>query len=283
MPTTSRRRCPRCLTRSRRRAVGLSARPGSVQPRLLLEAHEEWEGLGDRRKTRWIARCCRPDSARRGRRQGPPGAVRNVHSHGQGPRACLLSFAAERRAHSTAAWTSKASVLSLAPSESSPERSPSPAAVQGGVRASPAPGLKRSPARIFPAQAHSKSLHCAPMSKPSPTLSIAGPEGRFLCAGCAGYPSITARDFAEGAFARGYLHATDRLIQVQLGWPLPPGGRCRSSVMCHWREPSIAQRICMAFTTGCRRRSSGCPRCAGDGRGLPVRASTRALRIAAGR
>ncbi|HNN90992.1 MAG TPA: penicillin acylase family protein, partial [Pseudomonadota bacterium] len=62
------------------------------------------------------------------------------------------------------------------------------------------------------------------MSKPSPTLSIAGPEGPIpYVRDAQGYPSITARDFAEGAFARGYLHATDRLIQVQLGLAFAAG------------------------------------------------------------
>lgn len=62
------------------------------------------------------------------------------------------------------------------------------------------------------------------MSAPTPSLTIPGPQGPISYVRDAqGYPSITARDFAEGAFARGYLHAQDRLIQVQLGLAFAAG------------------------------------------------------------
>lgn len=62
------------------------------------------------------------------------------------------------------------------------------------------------------------------MSSSTSTHTIVGPSGPIpYVRDAQGYPSITARDFAEGAFARGYLHACDRLIQIQLGLAFAAG------------------------------------------------------------
>lgn len=62
------------------------------------------------------------------------------------------------------------------------------------------------------------------MSATENRSTILGPSGPIpYTRDAQGYPTIEARDFAEGAFARGYLHATDRLIQVRLSLAFAAG------------------------------------------------------------
>ncbi len=47
--------------------------------------------------------------------------------------------------------------------------------------------------------------------------TLPGPAGAIAFERDAwGYPSVRARDLAEGTFALGYLHARDRLVQITL-------------------------------------------------------------------
>jgi hypothetical protein len=46
---------------------------------------------------------------------------------------------------------------------------------------------------------------------------IIGPQGAIgFTRDALGYPTIAARDLAEGTYALGYLHAQDRLVQITL-------------------------------------------------------------------